>query len=698
MKSTQKGFNLALCLIVLNVNCTHQSITKQIPVRNYAVYSELPLNAIKPNGWLRHFLQNQNSGLTRFLNDVYPNNVGAWSQPKLDSLRKPNPITWPFEQTAYLTDGQFSCGYLLNDTSLITMALKKINYTLDHPDSTGYMGSAQIRDKRWPHSVFFRALKNYYQVSKDKKVLLRLSNHFLNEKYPHSNDIRESINIESIVWLYSETGDTALLNYAEEIYNLVDKKKFIYEPFERVETGAADFLNGKPSNTHGVTYFERAKLGAILFAATGKQKYLQPSIAAFEKIDKYHMMVDGIPATSENLRSPIPSELHETCVIGDFCWSAGYVLMATGNANYADKIERAMFNAAPGAITADFKTVQYFSGPNQTVATNASCHSVFFGGGSYMQYMPSPHTECCPTNLNRFMPNYISRLWMLDNNGGIVAAMYGPSELHYVAGENSDSVTITEQTQYPFDDNIEFVVNTHKKEFIAFPLTIRIPAWCSKPSITINGAAINEHLTPGSYITINRKFKNQDRIVAAFPQEIKTTKWDRNGIAVERGPLVYALKIDQNFEIDSSEKVSTPDFPAYNIYPVSPWNYALNINETIPGNIQLVKKPITDNPWIQKNAPFELRVPAYRVLGWDLVRTNHFSTEIWGDGLDSSGQKVWMHYDKYTVKGQMIFTPAIPVGAGFRERLSTTEDMVTLIPYGCTQLRITIFPNANTAL
>ena len=172
MKSTQKGFNLALCLIVLNVNCTHQSITKQIPVRNYAVYSELPLNAIKPNGWLRHFLQNQNSGLTRFLNDVYPNNVGAWSQPKLDSLRKPNPITWPFEQTAYLTDGQLSCGYLLNDTSLITMALKKINYTLDHPDSTGYMGSAQIRDKRWPHSVFFRALKNYYQVSKDKKVLL----------------------------------------------------------------------------------------------------------------------------------------------------------------------------------------------------------------------------------------------------------------------------------------------------------------------------------------------------------------------------------------------------------------------------------------------------------------------------------------------------------------------------------------------
>lgn len=692
----KQSVNIIVCIIfLLSISCKKEQkiVDRRIP--EYSVFAEIPINAIKPKGWLKQYLINQQNGLTSFLNNVYPCNVGAWSKPVLDSLRKPNPAMWRFEQTAYLTDGQLSCGYLLNDSSLINKAMERINYTLDHPDTGGYLGNPIIKNQRWAHSVFFRAVKNYYMVSKDPKVLTALTNHYLKECYPHTSDIRESINIEDIMWLYNELRDTTLLNYAEKIYKDADEKKFKYEKHELVETSSADFLKDVPSVTHGVTYFERAKLGAILYVATGKKEYLEPSVAAFKKADKYHMMVDGVPCTSESLRAPVPSELHETCVIGDYSWAIGYVLMATGEASYADKIERAMFNAAPGAVTSDFKAVQYFSGPNQTVVTNSSCHSVFFGGGTYMQYMPAPHTECCPANVNRFMPNFVSRLWMQDHKGGIVASMYGSSQLNYVAGAEGDSVTIDENTNYPFDEKIEFVINTHNKASVAFPFTLRIPGWCKSPSIKINGVEISENHTSGKYVTLDKSFKNGDKITAEFPQEIKLTHWARNGVAVERGPLLYALKIQQDFQIDPTEKSSNKNFPAYNIYPISDWNYALNIDPLQLTELEVVKKPFNNNPWSNETAPIEIKVPARKVKGWELIRTNKFDTEIWADGINALGQHEWTHYDKYTVKGDMILTPKIPEGKYLSKKLALENEMITLVPYGCTKLRLTIFPDAT---
>lgn len=157
--------------------------------------------------------------------------------------------------------------------------------------------------------------------------------------------------------------------------------------------------------------------------------------------------------------------------------------MATGEAQWADRIEKAMFNAALGAITKDFKSMQYFSCPNQFIATGNSNHNEFKYGLTWMAYRPIHETECCIGNLHRYMPNYVARMWMKDAKGQPVAALYGPSTVVYSLADGV-TVRIEEKTSYPFDEKIDFVftfykdgkklTGKHKMDF-----TYRIPQWCS---------------------------------------------------------------------------------------------------------------------------------------------------------------------------------------------------------------------------
>ena len=135
-----------------------------------------------------------------------------------------------------------------------------------------------------------------------------------------------------------------------------------------------------PIHAHGVTYIEKAKLPALLYMHTGNPDYLYFALAAQERIFSHHMLIDGIPSTSEDYRETTSLDSHETCDISDHTWTWGYLLMATGDGVWGDRIERACFNAGLGAIKKDWRAHQYFSCPNQVLATQSSCHAVLAYG------------------------------------------------------------------------------------------------------------------------------------------------------------------------------------------------------------------------------------------------------------------------------------------------------------------------------
>ncbi len=116
------------------------------------------------------------------------------------------------------------------------------------------------------------------------------------------------------------------------------------------------------------------------------------------------MLVDGVPSSNEHLRGKDPLDSHETCDIADYTWE-GYLLLTTGHANTAIRLNGPVSMPPPGAVTSDFRAHQYFSGPNQVIADVTSNHNLLTGATPLMSYRPFPATACCTGDVNRIMPN-----------------------------------------------------------------------------------------------------------------------------------------------------------------------------------------------------------------------------------------------------------------------------------------------------
>jgi hypothetical protein len=673
------------------------------PHPRFAEFSELPIRSIQPQGWLKAYLERQRDGITGHLDKTggFPFNTDGWAAPEISDIGH-NP--YAYEQTGYWIDGMIRCAHLLQDDALSEKAKRHTDYVLGQPDRDGYLGPLILKTKtRWPHVVFFRALFAHWSATGDPRIPRALKRHFLSSPYPYALG-REACSIEAILWAYEREKDPALLNLARGVYRNFESSLKVNG------VSPAAYCDGKPSDAHGVSYNEMAKLGALLYMQTGQQDDLNVSVQAYRKIDAFHMLVDGVNVSSEEMRELTPLESHETCDIADYTWSAGYLLMATGNADYADKIERACFNAAPGAVSEDFNLLQYFSCPNQVIAAHNTNHNVYFRGDRTMSFATAHIAACCSGNVNRIMPNFASRLWLKDKDNGLVAAFYAPSQVKYRVGKQHQEVVITEKTRYPFSDRVVFTMSM--RERCEFPFTLRIPGWCNNASVLVNNQPLDQKLIAGSYIKINREFRDGDEVVVILPQEIKTSDWPLDGIALERGPLVYSLKIDEDWESAAKLMESAvgvlgvynlksryPGLLGQNVYPKSPWNYALEVHS---GNAGSATRVIENEwqegaPWSAKEPPLQLEVPARRVIGWDLDRPGEIILE---GGVDDPGlvpQEYDAKYDdpRWLRKGDFAFTPQLPASSDSGIRLSEETETVTLVPYGCAKLRVTIFPRVD---
>ena len=663
-------------------------------MKTFAKFAELPLAAVKPQGWLRQYLLNMRNGLTGHIEVAgFPFNSEGWLALGKYGVRGQD---WgPYEQTGYWTDGAIRCGHLLGDKFLIRRAGQCVEQVLREQDRDGYLGPKFLKKltsySRWPHLVFFRAMMAQHLATGDKRIVQAMRKHYLSGTSDYSGE-RDVCNVEAILWTYARTGDKALLRLAGEVFA---KHNSAFEKGGRFHGGAEimysratlldELLSDRRPHEHGVSYCEMGKLGAIMYMYTGNRRFLQASVNGFAKAERYSMLIDGVPSSSERLAGNTALDSHETCVIADYTWSMGYLLMATGEAKYADKIERACFNAAPGAVTADFKAIQYFSSPNQVIADRTSNHNYLFRGTTYMRFGPNPGTECCPGDVHRTMPNYAARMWLSDGQDGLVAALYGPSTITAKVGPSQAPVTIVEETEYPFGETITFKIQA--KAPVEFALGLRIPTWCRRAKVLVNGQADKSAAKAGTFVTLRRKFADGDRIALELPMDVRVVK-QGGGVAVERGPLVYALRIKEDWRVDpAQEGRSTKEFPAYNLYSASPWNYALALEgKDAAASVQVVRRRATDgNPWTPQGTPITLRVPARLVKGWDLLRQKSIIASRWFPG----------GFIEVGVKGDFRFTPPLPEKKGLAARLGKKLQTVTLVPYGCARMRIAIFPSCR---
>jgi hypothetical protein len=212
-------------------------------------------------------------------------------------------------------------------------------------------------------------------------------------------------------------------------------------------------------------------------------------------------------------------------------------------------------------------------------------------------------------------------------------------------------VRFEEETDYPFDDTVRFTY--HGPSGTAFPLHLRIPHWTEGAVLRLNDQSLGDGAA-GSIVGVDHTWSDGDRLELRLPAKLTVSRWHENSAAVERGPLVFALKRSEGW----MRIKGTEPFADYEIRTDQPWNFGLLDDdlEDPEGAFAIVQKEVPEQPWSIDGAPLELSARARRVA-------------------------VWRRYGGIT--GPLPWSPI---------RSREPDGRITLIPYGSSKIRISEFP------
>lgn len=641
-------------------------------------YTELPLGSIRPEGWLKNQLVIMRNGATGHLDETYwkLKNDNGWLGGKGDD----------WEETPYWLDGALPLAYTLNDEALKDKVLKYVNWSLEHQRPSGFFGPLSKAEREgkttetspdngadwWPRMVMLKVMQQYYSATKDPRVLPFMTKYFRYQytalktcplgKWSEWATARGGDNLLCVYWLYRQTSDPFLLDLGRLLYrqttpwtNLLGARNWVME-------AAAQQNSAHWMDRHGVNVGMGLKLPAVQYQATGKKQLIDSLKTGFTDIMLLHGLPYGMFSADEDLHGNLPMQGTELCAIVETMYSLEEILPITGDRSYADALERMTFNALPTQTNDNYTERQYFQVANQVaVKRGVSNFSLPFDRGMNNVFGPYAGYTCCTANMHQGWTKFTSHLWYGTPDGGLAAMMYGPNTLTVTL--NGKKIVINENTGYPFDDQIKFTV--HTASAASFPLQLRVPSWCKAATVKLNGTEAPATAVNG-IITLKRTWKEGDEVVLLLPMQVTTSNWGRNSRAVERGPLVYALRVEGEWKRDSlrGERESR-EGPFDEITPKADWNYGLlkSVVDDPVKSTEVKTREVQDNfVWNEASAPVEIIASAKKIPDWKLDENN------------AAQQPVTTRADFY------------------QGEVEKEEKKIVLIPYGCTKLRVVAFP------
>lgn len=569
-------------------------------------YTSLPLGSVRANGWLHKQLELQRDGLT------------GHAESALEELHN---SAWlggtgeDWEKSPYYVKGLVPLAYTLNDDALKQRAQKWIDAMIQSQRDDGSYGPTK-NDDWWPRMVSNYLLRDYYEATNDPRVLPLLTKYYrymLSElpKRPLKEwgKSRAGDDMDTALWLYRRTGDPFLL----ELVDLLRKQAYDWPKIFRDNAFMSFGHDYQPK--HNVNVPQAVKMPAVSWERTGDAA----ERASVEQGDANLMRENGLSlgmqSGTEFLAGRSPGQGVEFCSIVEQMLSDETVVRIFGDARYADRLEQLAFNALPAAWNRDLTALQYYTVPNQVIAKRG--HQGF--GQDYDNgILPGPRSgfPCCCFNVHQGWPKFVQNSWAATADNGLAAIVYAPTTVSAKVA-NGVAATIVEETKYPFADDVKFTVNVAQPT--KFPLAIRVPAWCEGASATVNGEAITIRKA-GEYVTINREWKKGDVLAVRLPMSVRTTSGVNQSVSVHRGPITYALRVDEAWQ-----RVGEPakGFPEYEISPKNAWNQAIAIDPQSPAkDVELLvdaDKPFPANPFNKDDAPVKLRAKARRVPQWTLA-------------------------------------------------------------------------------
>ncbi len=366
-----------------------------------------------------------------------------------------------------------------------------------------------------------------------------------------------------LVRLYRVTGNEQYLNLA----------KFLLD-----ERGPGPLPPGERANPRGLSYNQaQAKVteqseavghavratymysGMVDVAAiTGDTAIRDASDRIWESLIKSKLYITGgIGASAGGEAFGKPYELPNLTAYNETCASVGMdywnhrLFLLHGDAKYIDVMERTLYNGLISGVSLKGDTFFY---PNPLESNGRHARQEWFG------------VACCPGNITRFMASVPGYIYAKRDDTLYVNLFAGGSADVELAG---GALKVVQETRYPWDGLVRMTITPDKPR--QFTVAVRIPGWArSEPvpsdlyrfldtnvppaTLSVNGTSVPLKIDKG-YVAIARAWRAGDVVELNLPMPVRRivanqqVEADRDRVALQRGPIVYAAEWPDNAEL-----------------------------------------------------------------------------------------------------------------------------------------------------
>ncbi len=619
-----------------------------------SAFQVLALGDIRPSGWLRSQLELQADGMAGHLDEFWPDIAdSAWIGGAAEG----------WERAPYWLDALVPLAVLLDDDRLLGKVDRWIGYIVDHQDSDGWMGPHKTDHDPydvWPRMVLLKVLLQHHSRFADDRILsaaLRLSRRIdeILAQWPLKEwgRVRWADLVYSLDRLYELTDEDWLLAAAERVkrqgYDWAgytpSRHKVTDEELQQFRAAAGDlWMNDAYLSTHGVNVAMGLKAFPV-WSRRGEERWQRPAFdRLLAQLDEFHGQPTGLFSADEHLAGTSPAQGTETCAVVEYLFSLATAVEIWGpDESLLERWERIAFNALPASARPNERGHQYDQQANQVVCHVTEDRVYTNNGPDANIFGLAPHFGCCTANRHQGWPKFAARLWLRPTAGGLAALAYAPCQVDTTV--DGRPVRIDVAGNYPFTDRVTITVEGSGE----FPLQLRIPGWAEGASVLVDGTAVAAEA--GTMLTLHHDWNGRHRIELTLPAGVRADIRADTAVAINRGPLVFALAIEEDWRQIGGEE----PYGDWEVHPAGAWNYSLAIDPDAPDLTELTST-MDGPPFTVAGAPIRLRGRATQIPQWTLEH------------------------------GAAAPPPTSPCpGEG-------AEQEVTLLPYGAARLRVTEIP------